>query len=110
MAEHKRKKKGRRPGVRKPRRGEADASAGAETAVGAEAGVAADRAAYGFAYVALFGVGSIIGMAALSAMIAVPLSWSAGALTWANRGLQGAVGVATVAIGVTILYQTPVPG
>jgi hypothetical protein len=63
--------------------------------------------ALGLAYVAVFGVGSVAGMAALSAVIAVPLAWSARALTWANRTLQGAVGLATVAVGVHLLHGSP---
>jgi hypothetical protein len=52
------------------------------------------------AYVLLFGIGSMLGMGAPSAVIAVPLAVSARWLTWANRGLQGAVGVVTIAVGV----------
>ena len=52
----------------------------------------ASSPAVGLGYVALFGVGSMIGMGALSTVIAVPLAVSARWLTWANRGLQGAVG------------------
>jgi hypothetical protein len=59
----------------------------------------------GLGYVALFGTGSIIGMGALSTVIAVPLAVSARWLTWANRGLQGAVGLATIAIGVTTIVE-----
>jgi cytochrome c biogenesis protein CcdA len=61
----------------------------------------ASSAAAGLGYVALFGIGSMVGMSALSAVIAVPLAVSARWLTWANSGLQGAVGVITIAIGVT---------
>ena len=60
----------------------------------------ASSPAVSLAYVALFGVGSMIGMGALSTVIAVPLAVSARWLTWANRGLPGAVGIVTVAIGV----------
>src|SRR5437870_610651 len=60
----------------------------------------------GLGYVALFGIGSMIGMGALSILIAVPLAVSARWLTWANRGLQGAVGLVTVAIGVTTIVET----
>jgi hypothetical protein len=60
----------------------------------------------GLGYVALFGVGSMIGMGALSTVIAVPLAVSARSLTWANRGLQAAVGLATVAIGIMTLVET----
>src|SRR5882757_8738229 len=56
------------------------------------------------AYVLLFGIGSMLGMGALSAVIAVPLAVSARWLTWANRGLQGAVGVVTIAVGAMTIY------
>src|SRR6185295_3188391 len=62
--------------------------------------------AVGLGYVALFGIGSMIGMGALSTVIAVPLAVSARWLTWANRGLQGAVGLATVAIGIVTVVET----
>jgi ABC-type nickel/cobalt efflux system permease component RcnA len=62
--------------------------------------------AVGLGYIALFGVGSMVGMGALSVVIAVPLAVSARWLTWANRGLQGAVGVVTIAIGVMTVIAT----
>ena len=62
--------------------------------------------ALGLGYVALFGIGSMVGMAALSTVIAVPLAASARWLTWANRGLQATVGAVTVAIGVTTIVET----
>src|SRR5205809_1719065 len=66
----------------------------------------ASSPAVGLGYVALFGVGSMIGMGALSTVIAVPLAASARSLTWANRALEGAVGLATVAIGVMTVVET----
>jgi hypothetical protein len=66
----------------------------------------ASSPAVGLAYVALFGIGSMIGMGALSIVIAVPLVISARWLTSANRILQGAVGVVTIAIGVMTIYAT----
>jgi high-affinity nickel permease len=66
----------------------------------------ASSPAIGLGYVALFGIGSMIGMGALSSVIAVPLAVSARWLTWANRSLQGAVGVVTIAIGVATIYTT----
>jgi len=61
---------------------------------------------YGVLYVLLFGIGSMLGMGALSTAIAVPLVVSARWLTLANRALQGVVGVITIAIGVTTIYST----
>jgi High-affinity nickel-transport protein len=66
----------------------------------------ASSPAVGLAYVALFGIGSMIGMGALSTVIAVPLAVSARWLTWANSGLQGAVGIVTIAIGVNTIVAT----
>jgi hypothetical protein len=66
----------------------------------------ASSAVAGLGYVALFGVGSMIGMGALSAVIAVPLAVSARFLTWANSGLQGTVGVVTIGIGFTTIAKT----
>jgi hypothetical protein len=60
----------------------------------------------GLGYVALFGVGSMIGMGALSIVIAVPIAISARWLTWANRGLQGAVGAVTILIGLNTIVAT----
>jgi len=66
----------------------------------------APTAVAGLAYVALFGIGSMIGMGALSAVIAVPLAISARWLTLANRALQGAVGLVTLAIGLNTVVST----
>jgi ABC-type nickel/cobalt efflux system permease component RcnA len=63
----------------------------------------------GIAYVLVFGIGSIVGMGALSAVIAVPLTLSARFLTWSNRLVRGAIGSATMAIGIiTIAESLPV--
>jgi ABC-type nickel/cobalt efflux system permease component RcnA len=66
----------------------------------------APSVAVGLGYVALFGIGSMIGMGALSTVIAVPLVLSARWLTWANQGLQGAVGLITIAIGFRTIVET----
>lgn len=56
----------------------------------------------GLAYVLLFGLGSIAGMVLLTAVIALPLAATATGLTWANRLLQLAVGIASVLIGLRL--------
>jgi hypothetical protein len=62
--------------------------------------------AIGLGYIVLFGIGSMIGMGALSTVIALPIAVSARSLTWANRALQGAVGIVTIAIGVMTVVET----
>jgi ABC-type nickel/cobalt efflux system permease component RcnA len=54
-------------------------------------------------YVALFGIGSIAGMAALSAAIAIPLTYTARALTWGHRFLQAGIGFGTLGLGVLVV-------
>jgi hypothetical protein len=61
---------------------------------------------YGLLYLILFGLGSMIGMGVLSAVIAVPLAISARSLTWANRTLPVVVGMVTVGIGASTIYAT----
>ena len=65
--------------------------------------------AYTLAYVALFGLGSILGMAALSVIIALPLRRSAALITWGYNGVHGAVGGATMALGGALLADTAWP-
>ena len=65
----------------------------------------ASSPAAGLGYVVLFGIGSMVGMGVLSAVIAVPLAVSARFLTFANRALQGAVGAVTIAIGLVTLVE-----
>jgi ABC-type nickel/cobalt efflux system permease component RcnA len=57
------------------------------------------------AYVALFGVGSILGMAALSAVISLPLRRAARLLTGAHNGLEALVGLTTLGVGLWVLYR-----
>lgn len=67
---------------------------------------AVESAAWGLVYIAVFGLGSILGMAALSIAMAVPLHFSARHLGRAHTVLSGGVGAATVVLGLYIVYQT----
>ena len=60
------------------------------------------------AYMALFGLGSMLGMAALSIVIAVPLQRMAKHLTWAHSSLNAMVGIVTVGIGAWVMYNAGV--
>ncbi len=59
----------------------------------------------GLAYIALFGVGSIIGMGILSYIISIPLRASEKGMTWMHNGLQMMIGGATVFLGGYILLD-----
>lgn len=59
--------------------------------------------ALGLTYIALFGLGSIIGMAVLSLVISVPLRLSSTRLTWLHNGFQFAIGLITLGIGTSIV-------
>ena len=60
----------------------------------------------GISYIATFGVGSILGMAALSIVIAIPLRYSSRSLAWLHNGLEGSIGAVTIAIGLILIYTT----
>lgn len=60
------------------------------------------------AYMALFGLGSMLGMAALSIIIAVPLQRMAKHLTWAHSSLNALVGMITIGIGIWVMYNAGV--
>ena len=66
--------------------------------------------AAGLLYIAVFGVGSILGMAVLSAAIAVPLRLSARLLTWLHNGLNAAVGFFTLVLGLFMVYRIGIAG
>lgn len=57
------------------------------------------------AYVLLFALGSLFGMAVLSAAITVPLRFSAGVLTRIDRVLRGAVGTITIGLGCAVAWE-----
>ncbi len=57
----------------------------------------------GMGYMLLFGLGSMVGMALISMIIAIPLQASARRLTWMHNGLQLGIGVMTVGLGLSIL-------
>jgi len=59
----------------------------------------------GLAYIGLFGLGSLLGMAALSTVIAVPLQASARRLGRLHDGLEGLVGTASIVIGAHLVYE-----
>jgi ABC-type nickel/cobalt efflux system permease component RcnA len=60
---------------------------------------------WGLAYIAIFGVGSILGMALLSLAIAVPLRLTSRRLTGFYDSLSAAVGLATVLLGCYMVYR-----
>lgn len=59
----------------------------------------------GLGYIALFGLGSIAGMALLSIVIAVPLKLSSGYMTGAHRAMTAFVGVFSCALGLFIVIE-----
>ncbi|HSR55537.1 MAG TPA: sulfite exporter TauE/SafE family protein [Alphaproteobacteria bacterium] len=59
----------------------------------------------GLAYMLLFGLGSVAGMALLSCAIALPLRFTAQHMNWAFRGLTAAIGGATMVLGASIAWR-----
>lgn len=67
---------------------------------------AIDDPLHSILYVVVFGIGSIVGMAALSVVIAVPIGYTAKSLTWAHHFLRGGIGVLTTMLGFVVMYET----
>ena len=59
----------------------------------------------GFVYIAVFGIGSIVGMAILSMVIALPLRISAGYLVGLHRSMTALVGVFSCALGLAMVLR-----
>jgi hypothetical protein len=70
--------------------------------------VQAIRSAWALVYIAFFGFGSILGMALLSAVIAMPLRLSARYLNRAHAVFTGTIGLATLLFGALIIYRISV--
>ena len=63
---------------------------------------------WALAYLALFGAGSMIGMAALSVVIAVPLQRLARKLSWAHNVMGAVIGLVTIGLGGWVAYRIAV--
>ncbi|MFA7096439.1 MAG: urease accessory protein [Gammaproteobacteria bacterium] len=63
----------------------------------------------GLLYIAMFGLGSVLGMALLSAAIAVPLRFSARRAAGVYNGLRAGIGTLTFVLGVSIMYRIGAP-
>ncbi len=59
--------------------------------------------ALGLSYIALFALGSLAGMALLTAVIALPLRYASRRLGLVHAGLQAAIGLGTVAVGAHLV-------
>jgi len=65
--------------------------------------------AVGLLYIACFSVGAVLGMAALSAVISLPLRHTAGLLGGAHNTLETLVGLGALGIGVWVIYAAAGP-
>lgn len=65
-----------------------------------------DSVLVALAYVALFGIGSTLGMAVLSFTMALPLRRAARYTTWGMNGINAIVGIGTVALGIMVMVES----
>ncbi len=61
-------------------------------------------------YMLLFGLGSMLGMAVFSLIIALPLRASARGLTWIHNGVQLALGITSLVIGLLLACEVGFDG
>ncbi|HEX7177524.1 MAG TPA: hypothetical protein VF240_19855 [Pyrinomonadaceae bacterium] len=64
-----------------------------------------ESATVGFLYIVVFGVGSIGGMMLMSALIGLPLYFTAARFNRANLALRGVAGVFSLSFGLLMVYQ-----
>jgi high-affinity nickel permease len=69
---------------------------------------AIESALTGIAYLLVFGVGTIAGMALVTAAIALPSAYAAARVTGAQRYVQLAAGVASVCLGLLLAHRVGV--
>jgi len=65
-----------------------------------------NSAALGLIYLAVFGVGSIVGMLVMSFVVGLPFAFSARRLGGIHYGLQTAAGALSISFGLWYAYQT----
>ena len=65
-------------------------------------------AALGLLYLAIFGIGSILGMLLMSGLIGLPFALSARRLSGFGYGLQTIAGVLSIVVGLWYAYQTSI--
>jgi MFS family permease len=68
------------------------------------------RPLVGFAYIVIFGVGSIGGMMIMSALVSLPLYLTATRFTRANLMMRGLAGLFSLSFGLFVIYQIGVVG
>jgi sulfite exporter TauE/SafE len=59
----------------------------------------------GLAYIALFGIGSIVGMLAISTAIGVPFALTAGRFDKMNRYIRVGASLLSIGLGISIMYE-----
>ena len=64
-----------------------------------------DSFATGIFYIVLFGLGSMVGMAVLSAAMVVPMRYAAKSMTWVYSGLTAMLGCFSIGLGGFTLYH-----
>ena len=64
----------------------------------------------GVVYILLFGIGSVIGMVLLAAVISIPLKYSARGVIWVHDGIKGVIGVLTLGLGGIMIYRIGIAG
>ncbi|MFO0773966.1 MAG: sulfite exporter TauE/SafE family protein [Nitrospiraceae bacterium] len=69
-----------------------------------------ESVAVGLLYIAIFGIGSIVGMVAVGLLVSLPLHYAADWGPLARLSVRGAVSLATVVIGLWTIHETGVIG
>jgi high-affinity nickel-transport protein len=60
---------------------------------------------WGMLYLLLFGIGTVLGMAIVTSLIALPVAYSAGRFAWLHRAIGLAAAVVSLGVGLVLAYQ-----
>jgi nickel/cobalt exporter len=69
-----------------------------------------ESVALGLLYLAIFGIGSVVGMLLMSSLVGLPFVLSARRLSGVSNGLQTAAGAVSIAFGLWYAYETGLAG
>jgi hypothetical protein len=62
-------------------------------------------AMWGVAYLAVFGIGTVVGMMLITAAISVPFAYTCGRVAWFNRSLGFASAMSSLVFGIFLVYE-----
>jgi hypothetical protein len=64
-----------------------------------------DSVINGLVFIAIFGIGSVLGMLLLSTLIGLPFVFTAKRFTGINKYIRAAASIVSISLGISIMYE-----